>query len=179
AALDKIFDPFYTTKPAGKGTGLGLSTVLGIVQGHGGFIDVQSQLGGGSQFTVFLPAIAEAEKPAERAAEVVPRGRGECLLVVDDEQAIRDLARTMLEAYGYRVLTAADGREALAVFSDHRAEVQAVIVDMAMPVMDGPATIRALRRLDPDLRIAVATGLAAGGQGAEVAGVGVQGLIPK
>src|SRR5262249_14270879 len=132
--LDRIFDPFFTTKEYGKGTGLGLSTVLGIVKGHGGFIQVVSEVGAGAHFLVYLPAaeIALARRAAEGPGEC-PRGRGECILVVDDEGHIREITRRQLEAYGYRVLTARDGDEALARYTEHQQEIHAVLTDLMMP----------------------------------------------
>jgi PAS domain S-box-containing protein len=162
--LDQIFDPFFTTKEFGKGTGLGLSTVLGIVKGHGGFIQVTSEVGVGTQFQVYLPAAETAPpKPAEEAPAPLPLGKGELVLVVDDEAAIRDVTRRNLETFGYRVLTAKDGTEAVALYRQHRSEVRAVLTDLMMPGMDGRATIRALRELDPDVRVIVMSGLALGG----------------
>src|SRR6185295_8044409 len=148
--LTKIFDPFFTTKEQGQGTGLGLSTVAGIVRSHGGFVNVYSEFGRGARFKVYLPAIAAAHsEPAKPSHRDLPVGNGELVLVIDDESAIREVARETLSAFGYRVMIASDGAEAMAVFAAHRSEVKVVLTDMMMPYMDGPATIRALRRLDP------------------------------
>lgn len=156
--LQKIFDPFFTTKEFGKGTGLGLSTVLGIVKSHGGFLQVNSRAGEGTQFKVYLPASAGVQElPQEKAATVLPRGHGELVLLVDDEDAVRALGRHTLETNGYNVITAADGAEALLIFSRSRIPIKVVITDMLMPVMDGPALIRALKRHSPSLKV-VATG---------------------
>ncbi len=158
--LQKIFDPFFTTKDVGKGTGLGLSTVLGIVKSHGGFVQVNSRMGQGTQFKVYLPAVAEEgeTQPAAPAADL-PRGEGELVLVVDDEEAIRGMVQLALEANGYRVVTAADGAEALFVWSRSQEPIRAVLTDMLMPVMDGAALIRALCRHSPELRIVAFSGL--------------------
>ena len=157
--LNRIWDPFFTTKETGKGTGLGLSTVLSIVKGHSGFINVYSEPHRGTKFSVYLPA---AERAAERAAVEksarYPKGSGELVLVVDDEPGIRQVTAATLEKYGYRTLSAADGTEALAVYSQQK-KVDLVITDMAMPYMDGAATIRALRKINPDLKIIAASGL--------------------
>ena len=158
--LDRIFDPFFTTKELGKGTGLGLSTVLGIVRGHEGFVRVHSRLGQGTTFDLYFPASPKTEAASTPNPEALPpQGQGELILVVDDEESVRNSVRHALEAHGYRVVTAAHGAEGLAVFSQHRAQVRAVVSDMMMPVMDGPEMINALRALDPDLLILGMSGL--------------------
>jgi two-component system, cell cycle sensor histidine kinase and response regulator CckA len=158
--INRIFEPFFTTKERGKGTGLGLSTALGIVKGHGGFINVYSEAGRGTQFKIYLPA---AETPFTVAAEssaFLPAGRGELILIVDDEIAIREITKGTLEAYGYRALAAADGTEAIALYAQHKDEIAVVLTDMMMPYMDGQSTIRALQKLNPRVRIIVSSGLA-------------------
>lgn len=164
---DKIFEPFFTTKELGKGTGLGLSTVAAIAKSHGGFVKVYSELGKGSEFKVYLPAQerAEAEKVEERAE--LPSGQGELILVVDDEAFIRDVTKQTLETYGYRVISAADGTEAITVYIQNQQEIKAVLLDMMMPYMDGPATIRALQKIYPEVRIIASSGLAANGKRVE------------
>ena len=164
----RIFEPFFTTKEMTKGTGLGLSTAVTIVKSHGGFINVYSELHKGSQFTVYLPAL---DKPGSADAGAMhadlPLGNGELILVVDDEESIREITRGTLETFGYRVLTASDGTEALALYADKKNEIAVVLTDMVMPFMDGPATIRALQRMDPTVRIIAASGLGAGQRGGE------------
>ncbi|HTK82983.1 MAG TPA: PAS domain S-box protein [Bacteroidota bacterium] len=158
--IDKIFEPFYTTKEVGKGTGLGLSTVLGIIKSHGGFVNVYSEVGKGARFKVYLPALETAEvENAIKQLSILPNGNGELVLVVDDEPAIREVNKVMLEEHGYRVMTASDGPEALALGAQHKGKIDIVITDMMMPFMDGPATIRALRKLDPNLKFLVISGL--------------------
>ena len=157
--LDKIFDPFFTTKELGKGTGLGLSTVLGIVQSHGGFIRVQSQPGRGTQFKAYLPASETAEaQPASQANQPLPQGGGELVLVVDDEKSVRQVTRQLLERNGYRVIEASEGADGITQYVAHQQEVQVVVTDLAMPVMDGPAFIRVLRRLNPQVRVIAVSG---------------------
>ncbi|HJP91955.1 MAG TPA: PAS domain S-box protein [Pyrinomonadaceae bacterium] len=159
----RIFEPFFTTKEMTKGTGLGLSTALTIVKSHGGFINVYSELHKGSQFTVYLPALDIPGAVESSAAKTdLPLGHGEWILVVDDEESIREITRGTLETFGYRVLTASDGTEALAIYADKKNEIAAVITDMVMPFMDGPATIRALQRMNPKVRIIAASGLGTG-----------------
>lgn len=161
--LDRIYEPFFTTKPKGKGTGLGLSTVLGIVRGHQGVIEVSSQAGSGTKFRVLLPALAD-DTPGNQIAgdgATPTRGEGETVLLVDDDSTVQAITRQTLEAFGYRVITADDGAQAMAQFAMHAAEVALVLTDMVMPVMDGKALIPALRRLKPDARIIVTSGFSA------------------
>jgi PAS domain S-box-containing protein len=157
--LDKIFDPFFTTKGVGEGTGLGLSTVIGIVKSHNGFIQVNSRLGQGTQFKVYLPA-CETSKDGEKKLKPgpMPQGRGELVLLVDDEESIRQVARQALERHGYRMIEASDGTQGLAQYTRYQSEVRLVITDLAMPFMDGPALIRALRRLNPQAKIIAMSG---------------------
>jgi two-component system cell cycle sensor histidine kinase/response regulator CckA len=158
---DKIFDPFFTTKEVNRGTGLGLSTVQGIVKGHGGAINVYSEVGLGTTFTVYLPAMTTAKVERELPPNFpgLLRGRGETILLVDDEAAILTITGQTLLAFGYRVLTAEDGAQALAIYAEHRKEIALVLTDMMMPVMAGPATIHALRRMNPAVRIIAISGL--------------------
>ncbi len=158
---EHIFDPFFTTKEIGKGTGLGLATVLGIVRGHQGFVQVESQMGHGTTFHLYFPASPGDLKPEISNLKLPkpPRGQGEMILVVDDEASVRDSVRRTLETHGYRVITASHGVDGLAAFSDHRASVRAVLTDMMMPVMNGPAMITALRALEPNLPVLGMTGL--------------------
>jgi len=178
---DRIFEPFFTTKPLGKGTGLGLSTCHAIARNHGGFILVSSELGKGSCFDVHLPAEVPINVPGEAASTraVLPRGRGELVLVVDDEEAIRKLARRTLERYGYRVLVAANGVEAIALYTANAGGIAAVLTDMSMPIMDGPTTIVALKAIDPSVRIIGSSGLGADGQAAKAHTLGVTHWVPK
>ena len=180
--LDRIFDPFFTTKGVGHGTGLGLSTSMGIVKSHGGFIRVHSEPERGSTFDVYIPARAAtsvdvgAPAPAPAAAPELPRGHGELVLVVDDEPAVRQITQLTLEAFGYRVLVAVDGSDAVAVYARRGDEIAVVLTDMMMPVMDGPATIRVLRKMNPLVRIIAASGLDANAYGA---GLGITHVLPK
>ncbi len=160
AIIGKIFDPFFTTKEQGKGTGIGLSTVIGIVKGHEGFVNVYSEPGRGTTFRVYIPAADVALQPANAREEPLPRGCGERILVVDDEAPVRDVTRRTLEEYGYVVETASDGAEAVAVYARTPGSVHLVVLDMMMPVMDGAMTIRALRKLDPAVRIIATSGIA-------------------
>jgi PAS domain S-box-containing protein len=158
--LEKIWEPFFTTKEVGKGTGLGLSTVLGIIKSHNGVVKVQTEANKGTAFFVYLPAqdSANPNVTAEVAKEL-PLGHGELILAVDDEASVLTMTKETLETFGYRVVTARDGAEAIAVYSAHRDDIRGVLTDMLMPHMDGPATIRVLKKLDPNVKVIAASGL--------------------
>lgn len=157
--VDRIFEPFFTTKEVGKGTGLGLSTVIGIVKSHGGFINVTSVMGEGTEFKVFLPAAKNSEIFEEQAIEI-PTGQGELVLIVDDEAAICEASRTLLETYSYRVLTATNGIEAIGLYVQHQHDISVVIVDLMMPMMDGTTMIRTLQEINSKVKIIAVSGLA-------------------
>jgi CheY-like chemotaxis protein len=179
AIIEKIFDPFFTTKKQGKGTGLGLSTALGIVRSHGGFVEVESEAGRGTTFAVYLPAEpSQADSGGSAGLMPVPRGGGECVLVVDDEANIRSVYQRTLTRYGYEVVAAANGNEALALLASH-AGVKAVVTDVMMPVMDGVALTRALRQSHPRLPVIVCTGWGEQGVEAELQGLGVASFLQK
>jgi PAS domain S-box-containing protein len=181
AVVDKIFEPFFTTKELNKGTGLGLSTVMAIVKSHDGVINVYSEPGQGTTFNVYLPAMeisSEARKEQTEKASL-PRGNGETILLVDDEASILVITSQTLQAFGYRVLTATDGAEAVAIYAQHRHEIAVVLTDMMMPIMDGPATIRALTKIDPEVKIIAASGLNANAEVAKVSGMGLKHFLTK
>jgi PAS domain S-box-containing protein len=178
--LSRIFEPFFTTKEMTKGTGLGLSTALTIVKSHGGFINVYSELHKGTQFSLYLPALDSPEAAKASALQTdLPLGNGELILVVDDEESIREITRSTLETFGYRVLTANDGTEAIALYADRKNEVAVVLTDMMMPFMDGPATIRALQKMDRGVKIIAASGLTAGHKAGEASLEGVAMFLGK
>jgi PAS domain S-box-containing protein len=178
--IDRIFDPFFTTKEVGKGTGLGLSTAQGIITSHGGFLSVASNLGEGSTFTIHLP-VHPSEAAAIPAPEdaAPPHGNGELILVVDDDASISSITRQTLEVFGYEVLTAEDGAQAIGVFSRHQTEVALVVTDMAMPIIDGAALIAALSRMTPDVRIIATTGNASAVSMSRIARTGVTHILTK
>jgi two-component system cell cycle sensor histidine kinase/response regulator CckA len=177
---DKIFDPFFTTKEVGKGTGLGLSTVMGLVKAHSGFVNVYSEIGKGSEFKVYIPAVETPQTQLVREQQAwLPRGNGELVLVVDDEVSVREITKATLESFGYRVLAATDGVDAVSLYAQHHREIAVVLTDMAMPLMDGTATIRALQKMDPAVRVIATSGLIAQKAGAESAGGVVKAFIQK
>jgi PAS domain S-box-containing protein len=161
SVIHKVFEPFFTTKELNKGTGLGLSTVVAIVKSHEGIVNVYSEPGRGTTFKVYLPAIGVASDAQQKQAPqiIMPQGNGETILVVDDETSILTITCRTLEAFGYRVLTARDGAEAVAVYADRRNAIAVVLTDMMMPVMDGSRLVQALLRIDPAVKIVRASGL--------------------
>ncbi|MBN2122720.1 MAG: response regulator [Deltaproteobacteria bacterium] len=177
---DRIFDPFFTTKGVGKGTGLGLATVFGIVKGHGGHIFCESEPGRGTTFSIYLPAgEAQAEETdGTEVEEVLPSGT-ECVLVVDDEEILRDLAMQTLFKYGYRVLLAADGESALELYEQHREEVSLVILDLIMPGMGGKRCMEELLRRDSGLKIVIASGYAGDEAETGLLNAGAKGFVKK
>lgn len=157
---DRIFDPFFTTKAVGQGTGLGLSTALGIVRSHGGFLQVSSTAGQGTQFQVYLPAI-EAWVPKTQQTAPPLQGNGELVLVVDDDLAVQCTNQSLLENYHYRTMVASDGIDAIALYAEHRHEIKVVLMDVMMPNMDGVSAIHALHRINPAVKIIAISGLSA------------------
>ena len=179
AIIDNIFDPFFTTKAIGKGTGLGLSTVLGI-ESHGGWVSVHSDPRSGTAFKIFLPAVTagRAELSADETTQLM-KGNGETVLVVDDEPTILTVTKLLLENHNYRVLTALDGPEALAVFASHVDGVEVVITDMVMPYIDGVALIRALRRMSSRVRFIATSGQGDQTRNSELQALGVTAWLAK
>lgn len=172
--LNQIFDPFFTTKPIGKGTGLGLSTVHAIVKGHGGYINISSETGIGTTFNIYLPATESGQttKSGKEEKEILA-GNGELILVVDDEASILEITNQMLEMFGYRILTAPNGAEALAIYKSIGKEIALVITDMMMPVMGGAQIIKELRKINPSVKIIASSGLI----DSNVIGEGIQDLV--
>lgn len=180
--VEKIFEPFFTTKEMGKGTGLGLATSLAIVRSHGGFMQVYSEPGRGTRFTVGLP-VSESPQPSAavptRLEELLPRGHGERILVVDDETTILQITCQALELNGYRTLRATNGREALDVIANSADPIDLVLTDMMMPVMDGAALSARLEDEYPELPVIAASGLNSNGGPARSVGMGVSRFLPK
>ncbi|MDJ0839204.1 MAG: PAS domain S-box protein [Acidobacteriota bacterium] len=158
--MQKIFEPFYTTKPAGKGSGLGLAAVYGTVTGHQGLITVYSEPEFGTVFKIHLPLAAEKEpekKPEEEHQEELITGEG-LILLVEDENVVREIALTMLKQFGYGVIEATNGKEGLDKYREFRDEIDLVILDMEMPVMGGREALIKLKEIDPNVRILIASG---------------------
>lgn len=178
---DRIFDPFFTTKEVGKGTGLGLPTVQAVVKSHGGFINVYSEDGRGTEFKIFLPTQKQThdEESPSTPAPPLARSSGEWVLVVDDEPAIRLITQQTLESYGYHVLTAEGGSEAISIYEKHHAYLSVVITDMMMPGMDGIEIIKALRTINPDVNVIAASGLADPDTVAKAIDAGVRHFLQK
>lgn len=161
--VERLFEPFFTTKPRGQGTGLGLSVAYGIARNHGGFIQVRSEPGRGSRFTVYLPARGSpAPAPEERPGPRGRRGTGQLILVVDDEKEVRESVAAVLAAKNYRIVVARHGEEALELYRTRGHDVALVITDVMMPVGDGASLCREIRRINPAARILVATGAVVG-----------------
>ncbi len=177
--MERIFDPFFTTKAQGKGTGLGLSMVFGIVKHHGGYVDVRSEAGAGSVFRVYLPE-SPGGIPKETAAmdTDLPRGRGRILLV-DDQEPVREVAKDMLEALGYEVITAADGLEGVSRYRDMWREIALVILDMVMPNMSGGDCFRRMKEINPKARVVLSSGYSMDGAIQDVMNEGIIAFIQK
>jgi CheY-like chemotaxis protein len=178
--IGRIWEPFFTTKGEGKGTGLGLATVRGIAASHNGFVTLETAVGKGTTFRVFLPVVDQEVvtnpgKPAGANHPFLERGRGELVLAVDDEQYIRELIVTILSRFGYRVMAAANGQEAIDLYMPRVAEVALVISDLGMPGIGGVKLAATLKRLNPDVRMLFISG---GTLGAEIPGRG-EIVLPK
>ncbi|MBN3963227.1 PAS domain-containing sensor histidine kinase [Nostoc sp. NMS8] len=176
--IDRIFDPFFTTKEVGKGTGLGLSILTRIVNSHGGFVEVASEVGIGTKFQVYLPS--KEGNISQRIDEIeLLRGQGELILVVDDEVAVTQITKTTLQFYNYRVLTAQNGIEAIALYTEHKDEIRLVVMDIMMPLMGGKTTISTLQIINPNVQIIAMSGLARSKALVQTTGICIQGFLVK
>jgi PAS domain S-box-containing protein len=160
ATIDRIFEPFYTTKESGRGTGLGLAMVYGIVEQHGGHITCESEVGHGTTFEVYFPAIESQVEPELDKTGVMPAFGTETILLVDDEEFVRDLGARILSIAGYNVLTATNGKEGLDLFEKEQTQISLVILDLIMPEMGGKECLKELYKIDPQLKVLIASGLA-------------------
>ena len=177
--MAKIFNPFFTTKEQGKGTGLGLSTVFDIVKSHKGFITIDSTIGVGTTFKVFIPADREAKAEHSNPVSMEAlRGNGELVLVVDDEAPVREAVVGTLEAHNYRCYTAEDGTDALALYFERR-EIEFVVTDLHMGMMDGITLTRSLQKLNPNAKIVISSGHLEKHKRDELAALGVKHMLEK
>jgi two-component system, cell cycle sensor histidine kinase and response regulator CckA len=177
---ERIFDPFFTTKEKGKGTGLGLSVVYGVVQAHHGFIEVESTVASGTTFRLYLPVQKETIAVIEaRNATGQVHGGTETLLVVEDEDLLRDMVQILLEANGYSVLTAKDGMEAVEMYSQRKQEIALVISDMGLPKLSGDSEFKKLKEINPEVKMILASGYFDPGIKAKLESTGVLGFLQK
>jgi CheY-like chemotaxis protein len=177
--VEHIFEPFYTTKETGKGTGLGLAVVYGIVHQHGGHIRCYSGPGQGTTFKIYFPALVSDTKLTETDARVLPRGGSETVLLVDDEELIRDLGCKVLRKAGYKVIKASNGKEALEAYEAQRHEIALVILDLIMPEIGGKRCLEGLLELNPSVRVIIASGYSASGDAKETLASGAKGFVNK
>lgn len=177
--IDHIFEPFFTTKELGCGTGLGLAVVYGIVKQHGGFINCYSEVEHGTTFNVYFPAIESPIEPEVQSSGVMPAFGTETILIVDDEDLVRELGARILSKAGYNVLTATNSREALDLFEKERAQISLVILDLIMPKMGGKECLKELRKIDPQLKVLIASGLSDAASVQESIKMGAKGFIYK
>ncbi|ARV59543.1 hypothetical protein BZZ01_13695 [Nostocales cyanobacterium HT-58-2] len=176
--LERIFEPFFTTKESGKGTGLGLSTVIGIVKNHGGFVEVYSKVGKGSQFKVYLP-VSDTAATQEAFDSEMPGGNGELILIVDDEVSILETTKISLENYNYRILTASNSIEAFSLYALHKNEISVVLMDIQMPALDGLSTIRILQKMNPSVKIIAISGLESNREALNAVGTALKAFLSK
>ena len=179
ASMDRIFEPFYTTKKPGEGTGLGLAMVYGIVKSHGGHIACYSDLGVGTTFKIYLPVHqVEMEVDVETSQGFSAFGTG-TILLVDDEDFIRDLGKRVLEKAGFNVVTASNGREAIEIYKARGRKISLVILDLIMPEMDGKQCLKELLKINPGAMVLVASGYSASDPTKEALESGAKGFVPK
>ncbi|HTY23523.1 MAG TPA: response regulator, partial [Desulfomonilaceae bacterium] len=177
--VDRIFEPFFTTKASGEGTGLGLAMVHGIISQHGGYIRCYSEPGLGTSFKIYFP-VSSAQSLLDMAVtRDMPAFGTETVLLVDDDDRIRDLAQQMIETGGYKVLAASSGEEALKMYAARRGEISLVILDLIMPGIGGKRCLEELLRIDPDSRVLVASGFSSNGLTIDETGTGARGFIRK
>jgi CheY-like chemotaxis protein len=183
ATLQRIFEPFYTTRPMGEGTGLGLASVFGIIEKHKGIITVDSAIGVGTTFSVYLPAaqpMAEtsAAVPVDQSTRLPEKGTG-TILVVDDEEYILEADKAMLTELGYDVLLAKGGKEAIGVFDQYKDQIALLILDLIMPEVDGETVFDYVKSVRPKMRVILSSGYSIEGLAESILGKGCDGFIQK
>ena len=176
--LERIFDPFFTTKEFGKGTGLGLALVYGIIKGHGGYIDVESEKGKGTTFKIYLPATRKKVEKARKGPDPILKGT-ETILIIDDEDLVLEVGQKFLNFMGYQVLTARDGEEALEIYRNNQGKIDLVILDLIMPKMEGGEVFDRLKEISPDVKILISSGYSLDGEPSKILERGAQGFIQK
>ncbi|MGL5076650.1 MAG: hybrid sensor histidine kinase/response regulator, partial [Waterburya sp.] len=177
--IDRIFEPFFSTKKPGQGTGLGLSTVIGIIKKHGGTINLESDRQNGTKFQIYLPASATITVNEAIIGETIPSGQQELILVVDDEAMIREVTKATLEIYNYQVITASDGIEAIAIYAQQPQAIAVVLMDLVMPEMDGLTAMRALKKINPHVQLIATSGLGTKENMTTAESIGIQSFLVK
>ena len=175
---ERIFEPFFTTKEMGRGTGLGLASTYGIIKGHGGFIDVESEPGRGATFSIYLPASSKKISKPHRGQEGIVRGQGTVLLV-DDEDMVLEIGRALLETMGYQVVTAKDGEEAIRLYESRGSAIDLVLLDVVMPGLGGGEVFDRLKSINPDMKCLLLSGYSIDGEATEIIQRGCDGFIQK
>jgi signal transduction histidine kinase/CheY-like chemotaxis protein len=175
---ERIFEPFFTTKKPGQGTGLGLASSYGIIKGYGGYIDVESKKGDGTTFRIYIPASEKEVRKDDMASEEIIKGAGTVLLV-DDEKVILEVGRELLEAMGYRVLTASGGKEAVEVYRKNRDAIDMVLLDMIMPAIGGGEVFDIIKEINPEIKVLLSSGYSTDGRANEILSRGCDGFIQK
>jgi signal transduction histidine kinase/CheY-like chemotaxis protein len=178
ATMERIFEPFFTTKEMGKGTGLGLASVYGIIKGHDGYIDVDSKIGHGTTFTIYLPGVDLVIPKAIKAVERVVKGN-ETILLVDDEERSIGVSVELLESLGYTIFESRSGKEAIEVYQLNRDKIDLIILDMVMPDMSGGETYDIIKKMNPDIKVILASGYSVNGQATEILERGCNAFIQK
>lgn len=178
--MEHIFDPFYTTKEVGKGTGLGLAMVYGLVKNHGGHITCESKPGSGASFKVYLPAVDDKASTISEASEDYPlNGGSETIMVVDDEQAVREIAAEILERNGYKVMTCPSGEAALSAYEESNGNIDLFLMDLGMPGMGGRKCLKELKALNPNVNVVIASGYTAAREAEDPLEFGARDFIRK